>query len=89
MGPLITYHLARDASDVSYTLIRRVLTALIHHCKWGDQFAPLAEVLVAQYNAATTSTVSDAERERLRRMLEILSVPLSVREGSRISRKCQ
>ena len=87
MTPLLTYHLTCENPDVTYTLIRRVLTALIHHVKNADQFSPLADVLVQQFCAIATCSSTDIKQERLRRILEVISVPCSVRQGSRLSRK--
>ncbi|KAG5642515.1 hypothetical protein DXG03_002616 [Asterophora parasitica] len=85
--PLLTYHLSAKDPETTYTLLRRVLTALIHHVKKAEQFSPLADLLVKQLSATvkTTDVTSSADIERVRRMLEILSVPSAVRQGSRLT----
>ena len=62
-------------------VIRRVLTALIHHIKDAEQFALLADVLVQQFTPISKTTTRD-DPERLQRMLEVVSVATSVRQGS-------
>jgi len=84
--PLLTYHLACESPDATHTLIRRVLTALIHHVKSADQFAVIGDVLVNQLIPLAQCTTTDDKQIRLRRMLDILSVPCSVRQGSRMPR---
>lgn len=78
-----------ETPELTYTLIRRVLTALIHHVKKADQFTPLADLLVGKFASLSKSTQSTSPEhiESLRRMLEIISVPTAVRQGSRLARK--
>lgn len=87
--PLLAYYLSTEAPETTYTLIRRVLTALIHHVKNAGQFSPLADLLVQEFSTISKSTKSTSpeDLERLRRMLEILTVPSSVRQGSRLTRR--
>jgi len=85
--PLLSYHMTSEAPEFTYTLIRRVLTALIHHVKNADQFTPLADLLVAQFTSLKPADITLPEDiEGLRRMLEIISVPTAVRQGSRLTR---
>lgn len=86
-APLLAYHMTSETPELTYTLIRRVLTALIHHVKKADQFTPLADLLVGQFASLSKSTQSTSPEhiESLRRMLEIISVPTAVRQGSRLA----
>ncbi|KAL6304961.1 armadillo-type protein [Sparassis latifolia] len=79
-SPLLQYHIAVEAPKRSFTLIRRVMTALIHHCKSAEQFAPVADLLVDQFLQAVKSD----DQESIRRMLELVTVACSVRQGSRM-----
>ncbi|OBZ65821.1 U3 small nucleolar RNA-associated protein 20 [Grifola frondosa] len=83
IAPLVKYHLTCDAPEASYTLIRRVLTALIHHCKGAEQFSPISDLLVKE----TVQIVNAGDEEQLRRILEVVSVACSVRQGSRVTHK--
>ncbi|PCH35509.1 hypothetical protein WOLCODRAFT_125910, partial [Wolfiporia cocos MD-104 SS10] len=87
VGPMLKYHLACASPEGSYTAIRRVLTALIHHCKGPEQFAPVADVLVAQFLECTPACAEESGEERLRRALEVVSIACSVRQGSRMTAK--
>ena len=80
--PLIQHYLACDNPDETHTLVRRVLTALIHHCKGADQFAPVSDVIIKLY----LDELNTADEERIRRVLEVVSVVCSVRQGSRMTR---
>lgn len=72
-----------EALQDAFTVIRRLLTALTHHCKSAEQFSPISDVLYEYL--ATSVKVNDAvQEERLRRIIEVLAVPCSVRGGSRI-----
>ncbi|KNZ75043.1 U3 small nucleolar RNA-associated protein 20 [Termitomyces sp. J132] len=89
---LMEAHLASGGPEKTYTLIRRTLTALIHHVKDSSAFAPLADLLfqcftttVVGLTPASPSTTSDVTIERVRRMLEIMSIPCAVRQGSRLA----
>lgn len=84
--PLAEYYVDADDEEATYTLVRRVLTALIHHCKDKEQFSSVADMLVAQFDQLVKDHIDE---ERLRRMLEIASVVCSVRQGSRLLRACK
>ncbi|KAH9916553.1 hypothetical protein B0H21DRAFT_851327 [Amylocystis lapponica] len=81
-APLLGFHLGCGAPEASHTLIRRVMTALAHHCQNAGQFAPVADGVVAEF---VECAQAPGEEERLRRMLEIaatlaakhLSTPLA------------
>ncbi|TBU52202.1 hypothetical protein BD310DRAFT_784738, partial [Dichomitus squalens] len=81
--PLLQFYLTCDAEEEAYTLIRRVFTALIHHCKSADQFSPVSEAIVDRF----AEVVKSADEERVRRVLEAISMVCSVRQGSRMSHK--
>ncbi|KAF9038274.1 hypothetical protein BDZ89DRAFT_1061276 [Hymenopellis radicata] len=83
--PLVEYYIScpQDVQEPTYHLIRRVLTALIHHVKNAAGFAPVGDFLCQK---ALTHNL-DGDEEALRRLLEVLSVACSVRHGSRMSDK--
>ena len=78
---LHTYMDAEDPEQL-FIVLRRVLTALIHHCKTADQFAPLSDILVQTVEAARKD-----KPEPLQCLVEILVVVCSVRQGSRLTGK--
>ncbi|KAG6382181.1 armadillo-type protein [Boletus reticuloceps] len=49
MGPAIDCYLTCEKSDLLYTVLRRTLTSIIHHCKGADQFSGIAEILVDRF----------------------------------------
>ena len=67
--------------EASATLIRRLLTALVHHCAKPEQFSAIADMLVKK-----AELVGDDE-EALGRLLDPLFVICSVRGGSRLTRE--
>ncbi|CAL1711913.1 unnamed protein product [Somion occarium] len=81
-APLLQYYLTCEEPDQSFTVLRRMLTALAHHCKTSEQYSPIADIIVEELAKA-----EPAEIERLRRLLEIATVPISVRQGSRLTAK--
>ncbi|KAH7929562.1 hypothetical protein BV22DRAFT_1191955 [Leucogyrophana mollusca] len=86
MAPLIDFYLRCERPDALYGLLRRVLTALVHHCKGPEQFSTVAELIVQRLSAtANLVDPTDATYERLRRVLQIASVVCAVRQGSRMS----
>jgi U3 small nucleolar RNA-associated protein 20 len=86
LSTLVTYHLSCSNPIQTYKLIRRLLTALIHHCKSAEQFSPVADYLVNEYSTAVTSKSIENDHERLFRILRVVSVPCAVRGGSRLAR---
>jgi hypothetical protein len=46
---LIDCHLTSDTADLSCTLLRRVLTALIHHCNSSEQFSVVASLVIDRF----------------------------------------
>ncbi|PIL29525.1 hypothetical protein GSI_08333 [Ganoderma sinense ZZ0214-1] len=83
VSPLVQYYLDADSPEEAFTLVRRVLTALIHHCKGADQFSAVSDAVVKRYE----EVVKSADEERIRRILEVVTVVCSVRQGSRMSHK--
>ncbi|KAF8131840.1 armadillo-type protein [Boletus edulis] len=69
----IDCYLTCEKSDLLSTVLRRALTSIIHHCKGADQFS------------GTRFLTSVTEIERLRRILQLISIVCSVRQGSRLS----
>ncbi|KAF9479084.1 hypothetical protein BDN70DRAFT_879151 [Pholiota conissans] len=85
---LISYHLALSAdSRPIYTLLRRSLTALIHHVKTADQFTLVSDIVLQKLisTVKTTDALKEDDVERLRRILDVTSVVVSVRQGSRLT----
>lgn len=80
--PMLQYYLECEDPESSFTVLRRTLTALAHHCKTAEQYSPLADILTDE-----AVTIDPSQTERLRRLLEITSVPASVRQGSRLTAK--
>lgn len=78
-----------------HTLIRRSLTAFIHHVKSADQFSPVATMLIDQLDSTLRHYAEGSATDpsnvllnvQLCRMLEVVVVPCSVRQGSRLTRK--
>lgn len=90
--PLLQFHLSTapnsEASTDSFTVIRRVLTALAHHCKTAEQYSPVTDILLEYLTNVTAIEGSTSQSEdHVGRLLEVLTVPCSVRNGSRISQK--
>ncbi|KAK2463026.1 hypothetical protein APHAL10511_004681 [Amanita phalloides] len=92
--PLLSHHLTSSARPKStHLLIRRSLTAFIHHVKSADQFSPIVEIVIDQFDSvlrhyAEASPVDQTvipTSERFRRALEVVVVPCSVRQGSRLT----
>ncbi|GJE97349.1 DRIM domain-containing protein [Phanerochaete sordida] len=81
-APLLRHYLTCEDLEVPFTVLRRLLTALAHHCKTAEQFSPLSDLLTEQLTSAPKE-----DTEQLRRLLEIVTVPCSVRQGSRMSAK--
>jgi U3 small nucleolar RNA-associated protein 20 len=81
---LLNYFLSNPAYPKStQTLIRRSLTALIHHVGNADQFSILSETILQQVLSIFRQSNYDAER--LKRALNVSSILLGVRQGSRLT----
>ena len=86
--PLLDYHLSlMENTTTTYTLIRRTLTALVHHVKNAEQFALLGDLIIQKFSELLKSTdiKSESDIERLRKMIEVVGVICSVRQGSRLN----
>jgi hypothetical protein len=82
---LLAWHLSTDDHEATYTVLRRSLTALVHHVKNANQFFVLGDFLISEVKKAADEHIA-SNPEKLRRVLEIVSIPYSVREGSRMTR---
>ena len=96
LKPLLTYHLTSSTRpELMHTLIRRSLTAFIHHVKSADQFSSVAIILIDQLDSTLRNYAEGSGTDQsnvllnvqLCRMLEVVVVPCSVRQGSRLTRK--
>lgn len=91
INPLINYYLkTTDNPEATFSVIRRTLTALVHHVKNAEQFYVLGNVVLQQLkNATATATAAEDgdgdEEERVRRMLGVATIVCSVRQGSRLT----
>lgn len=86
--PVLDYYLSTSSNtNTTYTLIRRSLTALIHHVKNAEQFELLGDLIVQNFFDILKSTdiSSESDIERLRKMIEVVGVVCSVRQGSRLN----
>ncbi|KAG1818154.1 armadillo-type protein [Suillus subaureus] len=83
MASLIDCHLTSDHPELTYTLLRRVLTALIHHCNGPEHFSIVASLIVDRFCAV--SQADDTNHQHLQRAMQITSVICAVRQGSRLS----
>ncbi|KAJ7158771.1 armadillo-type protein [Mycena filopes] len=90
--PLINYHLASprpssgDPTPSTYALLRRLLTALIHHVRNAEHFSAVGDVLVSKFILLAQET-SPEDLETFRRMMDLISIPAAVRNGSRLTQK--
>ncbi|KAF4598878.1 U3 snoRNP protein [Pleurotus pulmonarius] len=87
LSPLISLYSSASQPDTLYTLIRRLITALIHHVKNAEQFTPLGDYLVTLFLESSKAADTEEEQERLRRSLELIGIPCAVRQGSRLTEK--
>ncbi|KAK0189706.1 hypothetical protein F5146DRAFT_1052188 [Armillaria mellea] len=86
LKPLLAFHLSCEIAEPTYTLLRRILTALIHHVRNSEKFSPIGDLLVSAFIDFMSEAHADNTEGR-RRVLEILSVSCSVRQGSRHTEK--
>ncbi|KAF9258369.1 hypothetical protein L218DRAFT_1080452 [Marasmius fiardii PR-910] len=79
--PLLEYYLTCEENiDTVYTLLRRVLTAFIHHVKGADQFTSITDIVLKEFSGTPSQSY-----ERLQRIMEVTAVIASVRNGSRLT----
>ncbi|KAG1892884.1 uncharacterized protein F5891DRAFT_1209517 [Suillus fuscotomentosus] len=83
IASLIDCHLTSDHPELSYTLLRHVLTALIHHCNGPEDFSVVASLIVDRFCAV--SQTGGANHQDLQCVMQIASVICAVRQGSRLS----
>ncbi|KAF5389929.1 hypothetical protein D9757_003643 [Collybiopsis confluens] len=85
-APLLEFHLSCEESDSSFTLVRRILTAFIHHVKGPEQFSSIADIVIKEFTKKTSeATGPENGGEPLRRIVEVAAVLASVRNGSRLT----
>ncbi|KAF8641440.1 hypothetical protein AX16_009953 [Volvariella volvacea WC 439] len=87
LNPLVACYLSCSNSESVHSLLRRVLTALIHHVKSADQFSSLGDNLIQRLTSLNLSATDTEQQERVRRVLELVAIPCSVRQGSRLTAK--
>ncbi|TDL22984.1 hypothetical protein BD410DRAFT_769374 [Rickenella mellea] len=91
LASLLQSHLDATNTHPEFTekLIRRMLTALIHHCSKAEQFESVAEHIVQTLEGLVnrTSTSEPVDQSVLQRMLQVATVPCSVRKGSRLKKQ--
>ena len=90
MACLIDAHLstATEESEIISRLLRRVLTALIHHCSTAEQFSPISELVIGRFMKIINEKEKiDSNVDQLRKTLDLVVVICTVRKGSRLSRK--
>ncbi|KAF7374911.1 DRIM domain-containing protein [Mycena sanguinolenta] len=92
--PLLNYHLSAppsssaDPTPKTYTLLRRLFTALIHHVRSAENFTSIGDVLVNKFISLAQGTAPlPDDLDTLRRMMDLISIPASVRNGSRLTQK--
>ncbi|KAH9067708.1 armadillo-type protein [Lactarius vividus] len=85
IAPLVKVHLRSQQHALTHICIRRLLTALIHHCKSAEQFLPVSELLTVEFTSAAQSIEFERDAEGLDRIIEIIAVVTSVRQGSRVT----
>ncbi|KAG2158692.1 armadillo-type protein [Suillus bovinus] len=83
IASLVDCHLTSDRPELSYTLLRRVLTALIHHCNGPEGFSVIANLIIDRFCAV--SQADGVNHQDLQRIMQITSVICAVRQGSRLS----
>ncbi|KAF8525998.1 hypothetical protein BU17DRAFT_83502 [Hysterangium stoloniferum] len=72
-------HLLSSNSARTEVLMRRTITALIHHCDKAEQFSPISDLLISRFLRNVP-----IERPSL---MGLVSTLCSVRKGSRLSQK--
>jgi U3 small nucleolar RNA-associated protein 20 len=85
VAPLLQVHLRSQEPALTHTCLRRLLTALIHHCKGADQFLPISELLTERFISLARSLKWEDDTDGLSRFIGIISVVSSVRRGSRMT----
>jgi len=84
ISTLLTYHLTTSADPkTTHTLLRRTLTALIHHVSSSDHFSILGESILRRLLEVFQQP--NPHVEQVKRGLDIASILLGVRQGSRLT----
>lgn len=86
MARVIDCSLSCEDWNAHYVLLRRTLTALMHHCKGPEQFSDVADVVIMRFCSSVDQTPQDdGGIQRLQRSLQIASIVCGVRQGSRLT----
>ena len=83
--PLLKVHIRSQQHALTHTCIRRLLTALIHHCRSAEQFLPVSELLTEKITSVAGSIEFERDANGLNRIIEIIAIVTSVRQGSRVT----
>ena len=73
--------LGSDYHEVTKKLLRRVLTALIHHCQKPEQFGTVADPLIEKF----VSSAECNDMDKLEGLLFTVGIPCATRGGSRLT----
>lgn len=85
LAQLLTLHAGHKDGDGTFMLTRRVMTALIHHCKGAEQFSAVGDLLVGRLSSLTETSSLEPVETPLARIIDVVSVAASVRQGSRLT----
>ncbi|KAF7316852.1 DRIM domain-containing protein [Mycena chlorophos] len=84
VAPLVEFHLSSSPSPSrTYTLLKRLITALIHHVRNADNFSVVGTLLVDKLVARAAG---EPDSDSLRVLVDLVVIPTSVRNGSRLTR---
>lgn len=84
LSTLLTYHLTTSPDPkITHSLLRRTLTALIHHVSSSDHFSILGESILQRLLEVFKQP--NPHVEQVKRGLDIASILLGVRQGSRLT----
>jgi U3 small nucleolar RNA-associated protein 20 len=87
LKPIFHMHLEGHAPALTFSLVRRVMTALIHHCKSAVEFTPVTDLVLSILKHEVGRSSDEHKHGRICRTLELAFVACAVREGSRLTRK--
>jgi U3 small nucleolar RNA-associated protein 20 len=87
LSAVVDAHLSSSESEQTTKLLRRTLTALIHHCKSSVEFAAIAQYSVAKLKELGSASSTENDISKLGRLLDVVYFVCAVRNGSRLSRK--
>ncbi|KAJ7066948.1 armadillo-type protein [Mycena amicta] len=82
VAPLVNFHLSTSTSR-TYTLLKRLFTALIHHVRNAENFSIVGDLLVDRL----LSVMTEGNVETIRTMVDLVFIPASVRNGSRLMQR--